>query len=181
MHKKIYLPFLLLLFVYAATAQREKSKMTMTPSVISAGVLAPIGEFSNTHLWGVAAEYSSAIKWIRGNKPHNSKTWIAYNGGIAYYFGKEETVSGYKYRYPAFIFIHTHAGLLYAGLHKMQLELTAGPGLGIYDGTTRFNLGAKLEARYAIGTIQLGPSLILMKEKSADPLWSAGLKGYFSL
>ena len=98
-------------------------------------------------------------------------------GGIAYYVGKKETVSGYPYKYPAFIFMHAYPGMIYNADKKISVVLAGGPGLGIYNGTTRFNLGLLLQGNYAINEkIAVGPGIIMMKESGADPLGVISLK-----
>jgi len=144
------------------------------------GINIPAGSFSSTHVAGISAEYAP-VRHVLGLI--KQKKWaFTYNGGIAYYFGKKETVSGYRYKYPNYTFIHAFAGVLYQPCKKTALSLTAGPALGIYNGNTRFNTGSKLEATYFINPkLAIGPGLILMKESGADALWSAGLKTTFVL
>jgi len=102
---------------------------------------------------------------------------FTYNGGFAYYFGKNETVSNYRYKYPGYIFIHGFGGLLYYPFKKVGISLTAGPALGIYNGNLQFNVGSKLETGYNISTsIAIGPGILLMKEPGANALWSLAVR-----
>ena len=97
--------------------------------------------------------------------------------GAAYYFGKKETVSGYPYDYPGYIFVHAYVGAIYNPLRKANICLTAGPALGIYNGNTQFNFGSVLEGSYYFNEkIAIAPGIIFMKESGANPLWAASLK-----
>jgi hypothetical protein len=148
---------------------------------ISASVNLPLGEFSSTHLGGIGLGYAPAIHGFRMVQRDSlllkKKTAFHYNGGLAYYPGKNETVSGHDYKYPGYLFIHAFAGVLYVPVSKAEIKLTAGPAIGIYNGNTRFNVGSKLEASYYINTrISAGPAIIMMKEFGSDPLWAGSLK-----
>jgi|CXWL01.1.fsa_nt_gi hypothetical protein len=135
----------------------------------------PVGNFSNTHIIGLGIDCSPTRSWFGILKPQ--KIAITYNGGAAYYFGKKEKVSDYWYDYPAYIFIHAFAGIIYQPLKNVSITLTGGPALGIYNGNTQFNIGSKLEASYYISKrISLGPGILLLKESGSDALLSASLK-----
>ncbi len=147
-------------------------------SAVSLGVQLPIGEFSSTHFLGVAAEYTSARQWYGKLQP-GKQLLFSYNGGLAYYPGKKETVSSYDYKYPAYLFVHAFGGISYAPRlkRKLNINLTAGPALGFYNGNTQFNLGAKLDGYYFVSKrTSIGPNIILMKESGADAIWSLGFK-----
>lgn len=147
---------------------------------ISVSVHVPVGSFSSTHIIGIGAEYSPASHIIHQLK--QKRLAFTYNGGLAYYLGKKETVSSYPYKYPGYFFIHAFAGILYNPVKGGSIILTAGPALGIYNGNTQFNLGSKLEASYYISkNIAIGPGIIMMKEPGANPLWAATFKTIINL
>lgn len=145
---------------------------------VSASAHLPVGDFSSTHWIGIGAEVSPARYWFGIFKW--KKVRLTYNGGLAYYLGKKEKASGYDYKYPGYFFIHAFGGVAYRPVKKATINLTTGPAIGIYNGTTRFNIGARLESTYFISTsIAIGPGIIFMKESGANPLWSAALKATY--
>jgi hypothetical protein len=145
---------------------------------VSLGAAIPLGNFSSTHSIGIATNYSWSDHRFGGMdiKPVKPFGFTA-NGGVAYYIGKKETVSGYTYDYHRYIFLHAYAGAIYNPWRKANIILTAGPALGIYNGHTQFNIGSSLEGSYYMTEkIAITPGIIFMKESGADPLWVASLK-----
>jgi hypothetical protein len=147
-------------------------------SSISLGANLPLGNFSSTHISGIATNYSwSNHRFGRMDVKPVKPFGFTANTGVAYYFGKKEIVSSYQYKYPGYIFIHTYAGTIYNGWRKANISLTAGPALGIYNGNTQFHIGSILEGSYFINEkIAITPGIHFMKESGVDPLWSASLK-----
>lgn len=142
---------------------------------ISVGINIPVGDFSSTHIIGIGVEYSPLRHTFQLTKLKHLA--FTFNGGVAYYLGKKETVSGYRYKYPGYIFINAFGGLLYNPVKKVSITLTAGPALRIYNGLIRFNTGSKFELSYFINDkIAIGPGIIFMKESGTNPLWAAALK-----
>lgn len=143
----------------------------------AAGIYLPFGDLSSTHISGIGIEYDwSNYRFGRLDvKPVKPFGFIA-NAGMTYYFGKNETVSGYPYKYPGYIFIHLYGGIIYNPSAKMNFNLTTGPALGIYNGNTRFNTGGKLEAVYYINNKWgISPAIIMMKEQGVNALWAASI------
>jgi hypothetical protein len=164
-----------LLMLLGALCYNVKAQSKDMNMALSFGAIVPIGSFSSTHIAGLRAEYAPA-RHVFG-LVRLKKFALTYNGGLAYYLGKKETVSSYPYKYPNYLFIHAFGGVLYKLVKKTEITLTAGPGIGIYDGNTRFNLGSQLEISYHINNKWgIGPGIVFMKEKGADPLWSVVLK-----
>lgn len=159
--------------------QAERTKSTRSSGdILSAGasIHLPMGNFSTSHVLGIGLEASPAVHTF--GLLHFKKIAFTYNAGIAYFIGKKNQVSGYSYNFPGFTFIHGYAGLLYNPLKKLNVNLLAGPALGIYKKNTRFNIGARLEGSYYIGktSIAAGPLLNMILEPGTQPLWSVGLK-----
>ncbi len=172
MIKKIVLLFLLPVFFIPAYSQRSSDKGIS----VSPGLNIPMGDLSSTHSFGIATDCSPSRHTFGLVK--NKNIAFTYNGGLAYYFGKKETVSGHPYKYPGYFFIHAYAELLYVPVKKLTASLLAGPALGIYNGKTRFNVGSRLEANFFINTsFMIGPILNMMLEPGTTSLWSAGIRG----
>ncbi len=166
---------LILLLLLAGSSIFVNAQSEGGNNAVAVSVTYPVGNFSGTHIFGVGAEYSPARHKFGLFK--NKNFALTYNGGITYYLGKKETVSGYPYHYPSYYFIHAFAGFLYATGKKITTTLYAGPALGIYNGHLQFNTASKLELNYSINPkISIGPGIIVMKESGSDPLWSASVK-----
>ncbi|MGQ0739294.1 MAG: hypothetical protein ACT4OJ_09565 [Bacteroidota bacterium] len=172
-------PFFCLVFTISSASAQSKSYS----AVLSAGFNFPVRIFAQTHIPGISIEFAAA-KRRYGRMPAKpaKKFAFAYGGGLHYYFGNKEIVSGYPYRYPAFIFINVAGGAIYNPHKKANISLTAGPALSRYNGSTRFNITAALSASYYF-TERWGitPALLLINETGARPLWSAGLKASYTL
>ncbi len=180
MQKKILLLLFFSLPFLTLIAQPPQLLKYIDPkaSTVSVSIHLPVGSFSTSHIAGVGAEYAPGRHWYAKTKP--KKFRFTYQGGVAYYFGKKETVSGYDYDYPGYFFLHAFGGLLYIPVKRTDIKLTAGPALGIYNGNTQFNIGGKLEGVYFISRdIGIGPGIIMMKENGANAIWSVALKGTF--
>lgn len=169
--QKILLFFLFFIIHFSKThAQANNS--------VSPGVNIPIGEFAQTHIAGISADYS----WSRhrlgelNNLPGKAIGFIA-DGGIDYYLGKKETVAGYEFKYGGYLYLHTFAGGIYNLTKKMNVSLTAGPTLGFHKGHTDFGFGVNWRASYYFSEkIAITPGLIYMKHKEANALWSISIK-----
>jgi hypothetical protein len=187
---KIKYRFLLMICLLASlsgVAQNDNAKKKIIPpgysKTVSAGINITIPEFSQTHSFGIGAEFS----WSKHRfgmlekKPSKPFGFIA-DGGIDYYFGKKETVSGYPYQYNGFTYIHTYGGVIYNCCKQGNIYLTAGPALGLEDGFTTFFWGVNLSGAYYINEkIAITPGIHFMKDfDSYDPLLSGSIKASFA-
>ncbi|MEO7923138.1 MAG: hypothetical protein ABIR30_05625 [Chitinophagaceae bacterium] len=180
---------LLFIFCFGLLSSYGQTKHSTTKKhapgkqhLVSAAIHLPFGEFSDTHIGGLAVEYAwSDHRFGRQPSLPSKKIGFLATGGVAYYFGEKETVNGYPYDYPGYLFIHIYPGLVFNVDKKLAISLAAGPGLGIYNGTTRFNLGAVVQVSYSISErIAISPGILLMKENGADPLIAASVKSSWS-
>lgn len=165
---------LLLGFVLPVSAQqRSGSKTGAEPRhVIQSDLLVPFADFSSTHSWGAAVEYSPAT--VRRKKPH--KITCTWQAGLSFFMGKKENSRGADYRYPDYLMLHAGGSLRYKAGDKWLLQWSAGPGLGRYDGTSRFLLCQKFFTGYSVAKpITVGIVLHSVKESGAPALWSAGM------
>ena len=185
MKKKICLLLSSFLFNVAINAQVKNSKKnaaTAYQQLISFGVNLPTGNFSATHFLGLAVDFSlskNRFGQLPVIPPHRIS--IFFNLGIAYYFGRDETVSSFSYSYPGLTFFHLYPGLIFNADKKINICLAAGPAIRMYNGKSQFNLGAILSGTYYLNDkIGITPSLLVMKESGADALLAASLKGSWS-
>jgi hypothetical protein len=187
---KIKCHFFLLICMLASltgVTQTNNTKKKIIPAgyskTVSAGINIPIPEFSQTHSFGAGISFS----WSKHRfgmlekKPSKPFGFIA-DGGIDYYFGKKETVSGYPYQYNGFTYIHTYGGIIYNCYKRGHINLTTGPALGLEDGFTTFFWGVYLSGAYYIKEkIAITPGIHFMKDPdSYDPLLSVSIKASFA-
>ena len=150
---------------------------------VSAGVNITIPEFSQTHSFGAGINFSwSKHRFgLMEKRPTKSFGFIA-DGGIDYYFGKKETVSGYPYQYKGFTYIHTYGGVIFNCCKRGNINLTTGPALGLEDGFNSFFWGVNLSGAYYLNEkIAITPGIYFMKDfDSYDPLLSGSIKASFA-
>jgi hypothetical protein len=159
-------------------------------NIVSVGVNIPLGEFAQTHLGGIATDYSwSHHRFGAMTEMPKKQLGLIANGGIDYYLGKKETVAGNPYKYGGYLFIHTFGGAMYNFPHTKNLSfhgfgdisITAGPAIGIYKGGSDPALGAQLSSHYYINKkIAITPGVIYIKRAKANALWAAGLQGAYT-
>ena len=179
--------FIFLLFGFMtigkyAIGQSQKPNKHNHPSgkqyTVSLAANIPLGNFSSTHSIGIEANHSwSNHRFGKMDVKPLKPFGFTANAGFAWFFGKNETVSGYPYDYSGYIFLQAYGGAIYNPWRRANICLTAGPALSIYNGNAEFNIGSSLEGSYYIKEkIAITPGIIIMKESGADPLWAASLK-----
>jgi hypothetical protein len=166
----------------ALSQSTKENKLEAHPSyskIISAGINIPFVEFTQTHWLGTCLNFSwSKNRFGISDKKTIKPIGFIADGGIDYYFGKKETVSGYPYQYNGFTYIHTYGGVIYnCGKHG-NINLTTGPALGLENGFTTFFWGANLSGAYYFKKrTAVAPSIVFMKDPdSYDPLLSFSIK-----
>lgn len=172
-------------FFLSCTAQQvdtmQKKIFPGEKNAVAAGIAIPLHNFSNTHFGGAAVQYSiSNYRFgILKKKPLHILGLTA-NAGAACFFGKKEKIVSFDYRYPAYIHFHIHGGVMYNAGKKVNIQLTAGPGLSLYNETTRFTIGTGLEGNYFLNTrIAVTAGFAVMKESISDPLYSGSLRASY--
>ncbi|MEO6611426.1 MAG: hypothetical protein ABIT05_04815 [Chitinophagaceae bacterium] len=163
---------------FALAQSTTKKKPAGKQQVVSAGINISLGDFASTHIGGIAVEYSrSQHRYGQLTAMPAKKLGYLIEGGLAYYFGKKETVSGYSYDYPGYYFLHVYPGLVFNLCIKGHINISAGPGLGLYNGDPRFTIGAKFQGTWYMNEkTGITPGILVMKESGADPLWAVSLK-----
>ncbi len=171
---KLPVTLLLLFLVNSMAAQKRGRTWNVT-----GGIQLPVGHFYKTHFLGAGAglSYSDHRYGILPVKPVK-KFGYTFHAGGHYFFGKKETVSGHSFRYSGYYLVHTYAGAMYNHGKRTHFEILAGPALGIYNGTTRFNIGGTLSATYYVNAkLGVSPSFMLTKENGAYWLGAFSLRG----
>lgn len=187
--KKEY-KFLLLICFFASiigTAQTNNENKTNISKgynkTVSAGINIALPEFSQTHSTGAGISFSwSKHRFGMMDKKLSKPFGFIAEGGIDYYFGKSETVSGYPYKYNGFTYLHTYGGVIHNCGKRININLTTGPALGLENGFTSFFWGANLSGTYYIKEkIAIAPGIHFMKDpESYDPLLSCSVKASFA-
>ncbi|MCX6316230.1 MAG: hypothetical protein NTW29_02990 [Bacteroidetes bacterium] len=183
MKYRIIIVFLLLLLPFTVLAQLGDSithryRRTQTMYLLSAGPSVAIGEFSTTHLAGAGIE-ASGITLFPNRKKTVRTHPLLLSWGISsnYYFGRNRTIAGYDYTYPGYWLSHVKAGAIWKVKNNLLLSLTGGPGISVYNGTTRFNAAAQVAVYYAITQRYfISPVFKLMQEPGTDWLGALGLR-----
>ena len=148
-------------------------------NIISGGADLPVGVFSDTHSFGIGADYSWSNHRF-GSMKGNSKKPIGLilNGGADYYFGKEEN---YGYKYKGYTWLQGYAGLIMNPDKKGELSFLAGPALGIYAGKSNLGFGVNLRGSYYVNDmIAITPAILYMKRSNADALWAGTIRASLS-
>lgn len=147
-------------------------------NAVSLGASIPVGDFSNTHFLGATAQYeiTNHRSGLLNKKPSSLLGWLVQSGA-AFYTGRKESISSYSYTYPHYIFLHVYGGAIINPAKEFNINITAGPALGLYNGDSQFNLGIQLEANYYFNRkLGIAPGLHWMKEAGANALVAASLK-----
>lgn len=178
-----FLLFACLLATLSATGQSKNGKKELLPGyskIVSAGINIPFGEFPRTHPIGIGAAFawSKHRFGLMDKKPSKPFGFIA-EGGLDYYFGKNETIGPYQYDYKGFTYIHAYGGIIYNLCRRGNINVTGGPALGLENGFSTFFWGINFNGAYYINDrIAITPGIVLMKDpKSYDALLSFSIKG----
>lgn len=145
---------------------------------ISSGVAIPAGDFSNTYWIGARVMMDYSPKRF-GKLLHNPKPPVAFvlSGGFSYYIGKKENVSTYPFRYGNYASFQVYGGAMMHPAKNWNIKLVAGPALSYYRNTIRFSIGAEFNSTwYWQHQWGIGPSLGILKESGARPLWIPGIR-----
>ena len=146
------------------------------------GINIPVGEFSKTHFAGISLEYSWSDHRF-GSLMVLPKKLMGFtaNGGLAYYFGKKETVAGYDYHYRGYLYLHVFGGAIYNPCKKGNITLITGPTMGIYKGSADVGFGINLAGSYSFtDKISLRPGIIFLKHHEAAALWAIAIGAVYS-
>lgn len=138
-------PCLLLLFCSIYTKGQSKNN----ECELSAGIAFPVGVFAETHFAGATVQLAyTDHRFGKLFTLPKKKIGYVFNSGFSHYVGRKETVSGHDFNYGGYFIFHTYAGGIYNAGRKINISLTAGPALGLYQKNLRFNIGSNLSGTY---------------------------------
>lgn len=141
---------------------------------ISAGVILPVGTFSETHWAGISlqGEYSRSRFGKMNTKPKKLVDYFL-STGTDFYFGKKEMVSSYPFTYAGYFILNTNAGLICNTGKQSNIRLGAGPAMSLYKKTPRFNISSSIAGSWYLSkTTGITAGLQMIQETGAHPLWS---------
>ncbi len=182
---KVILSFFFLMGIQYSFAQAPAAKKPsglLPPNLVSVGPAFAFGEFASTHTAGITIEYSRS-RYIYGKNKTERPVLFTYalNSGLHYIFGKKVIISNYPYKYKPISWIYAMGGVMILPAPSLDINLTAGPALMLYSGSSDVGFSSKLEMNYFIGErIAISPSIQLLKTGGANAMWITGAKAGFS-
>jgi hypothetical protein len=186
MKKAILLLFAGTLLTKGLPAQKpgqnnDKNSSKAMSNTLAFGFSLPMGTFNRTHSAGIMADYSRSTHRYGNNAIDNKLINFVVNAGVGYYAGKSTSVSGYEFRYGGYFTVHAAGGIDYKPAMPVNISLTAGPLLSIYEGNAGVGAVANLFWSYFLSkNIALGPGLSFRKESKKDALWSGTMRASYA-
>ena len=173
---KWLLSLVAVIFIIPACAQsfRKPDVKKERPNSIGFSLSIPMGYFSSTHTIGFVADYTRTTRSFLKDSLDFKLIRFAMNGGASYHGGKRVTTAGYEFTYEGYINIYAMAGIDCKPADPIVINLTTGPVLSIYEGSSEFGFGVNLLANYFISPmVAAGPGIQYRKFAETDALWSA--------
>jgi hypothetical protein len=182
MRKSVLLLFVILIHLYSSGQEKNShhpAPIIKKQNLISGAAVFSLGNFSSTHFAGFIVDYSRChYGYRKSNVKLPALLSYTVNTGINYFLGKKETVSGYTYNYPGNTWLYAMGGIMVVPATSLNIGITAGPALVIYNKNNAFAFTSKLEIGYFIKKkIAVSPLLQFLKEGRATAHWIAGIKG----
>ena len=158
----------------------KNSSKAMT-NTVAFGFSLPMGTFNRTHTAGITADYSRSTHRYGNNAISDKLINFVVNAGVGYYAGKSTSTSGYEFRYGGYFTAHAAAGIDYKPAMPVNISLTAGPFLGIYERNAGVGAVANLFWSYFLSkNIAVGPGLSFRKESKTNALWSGTIRASYA-
>lgn len=150
-------------------------------NAVALGFSFPIGTFNRTHTAGITADYSRSGHRYGKNATAAKLIKFAVNAGVTYHAGKSTSTSGYDFRYDGYFTLYAAAGIDYKPAIPVNLALTAGPVISLYEGNTEIGAGVNLFWSYFVSkNIAIGPGLCYRKQSKTDALWSGTIRASYA-
>src|SRR5687768_7588299 len=114
MKKKIFLLIPCFFLVFSCMAQDDKNQINSGVSNnIGAGISFPLGDFSNSHSFGISLNYAwSNDRYGKMTAKPIKPIGFTFNVGVDHYFGKSES-GPYPYDQPNYTYIHAYGGIMH--------------------------------------------------------------------
>lgn len=149
---------------------------------VSASLLFPVGEFSDTHIAGLSLGHAWSRHRFGTDSVTHKKIGFIVNSGVEYLLGKEVRMASFDFRFGNYFSFYSMPGLVYHPVRKGLLYLNCGPFLAIYEGNFNLGFGGQFGGQYNISqNIAIGPALSLKKRPDTNTLWFLGLRGIYAL
>ena len=186
MKKTIFLVFAGSMLIKGIMAQTTDPNSNPKPSkamsnVMALGLSFPIDAFNRTHTAGITLDYFRSTRRYGNDVPADKLINFAVNGGVSYNAGKSTTTSGYEFRYGGYFTLYAAAGIDYKPAMPVNIALTAGPVLSIYEGSAEIGAGVNLFWSYFLSkNIAIGPGISYRKHSKTEALWSGTIRASYS-
>lgn len=148
---------------------------------VSFAAQVPVGVFARSHIAGAGLGYAWSAHRFGRNVLPAKRIGLTANGGADYYLGKRITTAGHDFRYGSYFYFHAMAGMMVNPWQNSHFSLTAGPGLGLYEGNTDLGLIVSLAGNHFISSrMAIGPGIVYRKHAGADALWTGSVRVYYT-
>ena len=159
----------------------DKKSSKANSNAVALGFSFPIGAFNRSHTAGITADYSRSKDRYGNDAIAGKLISFALNAGVSYHAGKSTSTSGYEFRYGGYFNLYVAAGIDYKPALPVNISLTAGPVMSIYEGATGIGVGAQLFWSYFVSkNIAIGPGISCRKESKTDALWSGSIRASYA-
>lgn len=149
---------------------------------LSAGLGLPLNPFFETHFPGAGLSLHYLPSGYEKSPLRKHKTALTALFSLDSWRGQEERTGGSMFRYPVLWTGSLQAGIVNQSLRPFRIHLTAGPGLGLYDGRISYYHQARLQAAwYPTNRTGLLPGLFWMQEPGTRSLWALSVQALFRL
>lgn len=139
---------------------------------VSAGPSLTIGEFADSHPFGLGIEFNYSNKRFgQMTKFPTKKIGALLNAGFHYLFGKSEIISGQPYNYSNYSILNLSPGIMYNPCRRGYISLHTGPVLNLFESDSEFGFNILLNGNYYFSNnLGLSPGLNWVKLSKADPI-----------
>src|SRR5436190_3756871 len=142
-------------------------------NAVALGLTFPTGTFNRTHTPGVTLDYFRSLHRYGNDVFATKLIKFAMNAGMSYNAGKSAPTAGYEFHYGGIFTLYAAAGIDYKPAIPLNISLTVGPVMSIYEGTADLSAGVYLFWNYFISKkIAVGPGISFRKQPNTDALWS---------
>jgi hypothetical protein len=161
--------------------KNDKQQSKAMNNAVALGLSFPMGAFNRTHTAGITLDYFRSTSRYGNDVLATKLINFAMNGGISYNAGKSTATAGYEFSYGGYFIIYAMAGIDYKPAIPVNIALTAGPVMSIYEGNAEIGAGVNLFWNYFLSkNIAVGPGISYRKHSKTDALWSGTIRASYA-
>ena len=159
----------------------DKISSKAMSNLVALGLSFPMGAFYRTHTAGLTIDYSRSNHRFGNDAFADKLIKFAINAAASYNVGKSATTAGYEFRYGGYFTLWAMAGIDYKPAMPVNVSLTAGPVMSIYQGSADIGAGVNLFWNYFLSkNIAVGPGISYRKHAKTDALWSGTIRASYA-